>query len=401
MKVVLYIYHFPRFSETFIARQFIYLLKKGIDVYVIARRSDDLSLFPELHQYKDRILYLYPNRPKLKSLFYLLLTLIKTTILHPSLVIKYFKVTIPEWGFINSFKKFYDEFPFFDIKPDLVHFEYITLAREHIHLKKVFGFKVITSFRGHGITYVGIKDKNYYSTTFTRIDAVHTISDYLIDYAKKYRNFPDNILIRKIPPAVSSELLELEKHYSESDGIKEPVKILTVGRLHWQKGYEYVLKALSLIKEKGLKFEYHIVGEGPLKQMIVYLSYALNIKENIILHGKLPFSETLSLYIYSDVFVIGSLWEGFCNAVLEAQALGLPLVVTDAPALLENVEKDITALVAERRNPEDIADKLKVLITSPEKRKELGINARKHAKGFLLDKQADEFLKLYKEILNK
>ncbi len=404
MRIVLYIYHFPRFSETFIVRHFLHLVKNGIDVYVIAHRTDELPLFPELHPYKDRIRYLYPSRPKLKAFFNLLVTLIRSTILHPVLMFKYFKVTIPLLGLVNSFKKFYLEFPIFDIKPDIVHFEYLTLARDHIHLKKVFGFKAVTSFRGHDVIYTGIEDKNFYSNTFIQLDSVHTIGNYLVDYAKKFRNFQNNVHVRKIPPAVSCELLELEKRYSGSDGINEPVKILTVGRLHWTKGYEYVLKALSILKERGLKFEYHIVGDGPLREMIIYLSHVLNIKKNVIIHGKLSFSETIPLYLSSDIFVIGTLWgslrEGFSNAVLEAQALGLPVVAGEYPENVKFVQQNKIALPVERRNPEDIANKLELLIKNPSLRKEIGLNARKFVKeGFTLDKQAEEFLKLYKEVL--
>lgn len=404
MKIVLYIYHFPRFSETFIARHFLYLVKNGIDVHIVAHPTVEMGLFPELSKYKNRIHYLYPTKPKIKAFLTLLFVLIRTMILHPFLMLKYFKTTLGDLGIINSLKKFYLEFPIFEIKPDIVHFEYLTLAKEHIHLKKVFGFKVITSFRGHDVIYSGIEKRDFYTHTFSQIDAVHTIGNYLVDYAKKYRNLPESIFVRKIPPAVPSNLLDIKKEYSQSNGINNPVKILTVGRLHWTKGYEYILKALSIILKKGLKFEYHIVGEGPLKEMIIYLSHALKIKEHVILHGKLSFSEVLPLYTSSDIFIIGtlwgSLWEGFSNAVIEAEAIGLPVIAGEYPENIKHVVDKKIAVPIERRNPKDMADKLERLIKNPSLRKDIGLRAREFIReGFTLENQAQDFLKFYKEVL--
>ena len=404
MKIVLYTYHFPRFSETFIARQFLYLLEKGVDVHIVGYRSDELSLFPEVYPHISRIHYLPSTRPRWKSLFILLYLLLKNLLSHPILFFKYFKTTIPLYGIINSLKKFYIEYPLFDLKPELVHFEYISIAREHFHLKQIFGFKAISSFRGHGVMYVEIDKKDFYKDTFKHIDAVHTLENHLVEYAKKYRNFPSNILTYKIPPAVPEDLLSLKREYSKRNGTNAPCMILTVARLHWTKGYEYILKSLSILKERGLKFEYHIVGVGPLKEMVIYLSHALKINDNVVLHGKLAFSEIVPLYLSSDVFVLTQAWgtilEGSPNAVLEALSLGLPVVAGEYEENIELVNKYKIALPCERRDPEDIANKLEILIKNPDLRKEIGTNARKYVeKHFTLTKQAEEFFKFYTKVL--
>ncbi len=407
MKVVIYIYHFPRFSETFIARKFLYLLQKGIDVHVVAWPSNEQHLFPEVQPYLKRVHYLHLTKNKIKAFFYLLYAFLKTFIKDPALTIKYFKITTPLYGITKALKKFYSEYPILLIKPDIIHFEYITIFKEHHHLKDILNFKAIASFRGHDVVYTGIDEKDYYKDVFSKLDAIHTIANYLVKYAKKYRGLPSNFSpIRKIPPAIPSDLLEIEKNYSTRNGVSEPVRILTVGRLHWAKGYEYILKALNILKDRGIKFHYRIIGEGPLKEMLVYLINFFDLEESVEMLGKLSFSETIEHYKWADIFIIGTLWgslkEGFSNAVLEAQAMGLPVVAGEYTENMKYLQREKFAIPVERRNPEDIADKLQLLIENPAERKIIGMRAREFVKNYhTIDKQAEDFCRFYTEILGE
>ncbi len=400
MKVVLFTHNFPQFSETFIVRQFIYLLQKNVDAYVVAHKSKDLDLFPEVLKHKGRIRYIpntYNNR--VSAILKLPFLLLKTFLFSPTLTVKYFIKTIRQFGVIGAIKKFLSEYPVLYLKPHIIHFEFLPIAREHYHLKEILKAKIVASLRGYGITYSHIDQQDYYKQLFENLDGIHTISEFLINFAYKHRGLPPNTPYKIIPPAVDKKLLDIPRMYRNSDGFNDPVRILTVARLHWTKGYEYVLKALELLKNSGIRFEYHIVGDGPLREMILYLRDIFFLHREVKILGKLPFERVIEEYKWADIFVIGSITEGFCNAVLEAQALGLPQVVTDAPALMENIEKDVTALVAQRRNPHDIATKLKILITQPHKRKALGNAGRKRvAKNFLLDKQVEKFYEFYKTV---
>ena len=88
-------------------------------------------------------------------------------------------------------------------------------------------------------------------------------------------------------------------------------------------------------------------------------------------------------------FVVG-IEEGFCNAVIEAQAMELPVVTSDAGGLPENVEDGVTGFVVPRRNPAALADKLALLARDPALRRRLGCAGRARATArFDLDRQAE------------
>jgi colanic acid/amylovoran biosynthesis glycosyltransferase len=93
--------------------------------------------------------------------------------------------------------------------------------------------------------------------------------------------------------------------------------------------------------------------------------------------------------------------EGFCNAVLEAQAMGLPVVCTDADGLPENVEDGVTGLVAPRRNPKALSDALAALAADPDRRARMGSAGRARvASRFRLEEQIDAFSRLYESVLS-
>src|SRR5690606_170832 len=99
---------------------------------------------------------------------------------------------------------------------------------------------------------------------------------------------------------------------------------------------EYTLEALSKLKNEGIKFEYTIIGDGIEKERLLFAAYQLGIKENVNFAGKLSPSEVKEELEKTDIYLQYSIQEGFCNAVLEAQAMGLLCIVSNAEGLSEN-----------------------------------------------------------------
>ncbi len=107
---------------------------------------------------------------------------------------------------------------------------------------------------------------------------------------------------------------------------KSKPKFITVGRLYKEKGYDRILKALALLK---FDFEYWILGDGSFKDPLTQLIDELGLSNKVTFTGlvKNPFDYLKQ----SDVFLQGSHFEGFPNAILEATYCGLPVVAYDAP----------------------------------------------------------------------
>jgi colanic acid/amylovoran biosynthesis glycosyltransferase len=102
---------------------------------------------------------------------------------------------------------------------------------------------------------------------------------------------------------------------------------------------------------------------------------------------------------WADVFLHAAVSEGFCNAVIEAQAMGLPVVCSDAGGLPENVADGESGFVVQRRNPRALAEKLAVLATDPGLRYLMGKAGRERAlRCFCLEDQVTAFEQLYREL---
>ena len=102
------------------------------------------------------------------------------------------------------------------------------------------------------------------------------------------------------------------------------------------------------------------------------------------------------------MFLHAAVSEGFCNAVLEAQAMKLPVVCSDADGLPENVADGETGFVVPRRDPQALAQKLALLANNPALRQRMGEAGRRRVlKHFQIGEQIGRFSRFYEETLAK
>lgn len=111
-----------------------------------------------------------------------------------------------------------------------------------------------------------------------------------------------------------------------SETFKRPV-VITSGRLSDQKGQWHLLRAFKRVSQtiKGLRLV--ILGQGPLRQYLGNLAADLNMADRVVLPGFIH--NPMALIGKAALFVLPSLWEGFPNVLLEAMALGMPVVAAD------------------------------------------------------------------------
>jgi N-acetylgalactosamine-N,N'-diacetylbacillosaminyl-diphospho-undecaprenol 4-alpha-N-acetylgalactosaminyltransferase len=104
---------------------------------------------------------------------------------------------------------------------------------------------------------------------------------------------------------------------------------LNIGRLTAQKGQDVLIKAFALAVEKEPEAKLAIIGEGGALSELVALSDKLQLKDRVSFLGK---QENVFPFLRSSAaFVLSSNWEGMPNAILEALAVGTPVVSTDCP----------------------------------------------------------------------
>ncbi|MDE4085890.1 glycosyltransferase [Planococcus maritimus] len=109
------------------------------------------------------------------------------------------------------------------------------------------------------------------------------------------------------------------------------LEIVTLGRLVEQKGHTYLIKALSeYILNVDKSIHLTILGDGPKNQEILYLIENLKMENYVTI---IPFQQNpFSIIKDADLFVLSSIYEGFGNVIVEAVALGLPIISTDCEA---------------------------------------------------------------------
>jgi len=130
-----------------------------------------------------------------------------------------------------------------------------------------------------------------------------------------------------------------KKFQDDFDGIR----ILTIGRLAYQKGYDIALEACKKLKGKGIKFKWYVLGKGPLLNEI-----ELYIKENDLLDHFILLGVTDNPYSYiknCDIYVQTSRFEGFGLAIAEARMLNRPVITTKFDAVFNQMKDGKNGLV--------------------------------------------------------
>ena len=277
---------------------------------------------------------------------------------------------------------------------DWLHFGFATTAVNRENLARIIGAKMAVSIRGFDINVYPLKNNEVYNLLWKRIDKLHYIGDGLLNKAIDL-GFSKNITTQKITPAIDVHLFKFCERKNRFDEVD--FTFTTLARLNWIKGLNYVLDALRILKVKGYNFQYKIIGEGPEFENLLFTREQLDLNNEVVFTGKLSHDKIKQELKETDIYIQYSIEEGFCNAVLEAQAMGCLCVVSDAEGLRENVLDGITGFVVEKRNPILLAEKLiEVLLMSENRKITLRNSAIKRIiEEFNLEKQKTAFIEFY------
>lgn len=131
------------------------------------------------------------------------------------------------------------------------------------------------------------------------------------------------------------------------------IRIITVGRLSFEKGQDIIPIIASELKLNGMEFRWYLVGDGKLKPQIEQLCKEYNVSENIFFLGT-----QINPYQYlkeADIYVQTSIHEGYCITLAEAKVFGLPIVSTDCAGAHEQLDSLNNCVVVDR-NVADIRD---------------------------------------------
>ena len=391
---------FPARSETFITSKALGLVAAGWDVRIVCQRLD-ATLFAELppadrETLRGRISAAWPHRPKWFAAMLAPVAMLRCMVRRPVATVRY----LARGG---TARQLYLDAELICLAPQLIHFEFGALAAGRMETPRRIGAGSVVSFRGYDLNVVGLDDPAHYADVWERADAIHVLGEHLWRRAQE-RGCPPGKLHALIPPAIDTAVFD-PRARSDSDlagTTDRPFRILSVGRLDWRKGYEFGLEAVRTLLDRGIHCEYRIAGAGEFHTATAYARYQLGLVNAATLLGSRAPAAVREEMEWADVMLHPAVSEGFCNAVLEAQAMRLPVVCTSAGGLPENVVDGETGIIAPPRDPRALADALAQLAGDGALRARMGAAGRARVlECFQLQDQVAAFGGLYELVLGE
>lgn len=213
----------------------------------------------------------------------------------------------------------------------------------------------------------------------------------VVQTEKAAEYFPSRI--RKITNVIPNPLSVSEK--TVQDEILKNEKIIAMGRLCYQKGFDLLLEAFSRIKDK-CSCDMEIWGEGDNRKELEALSEKLGLTDRVSFPGRS--ADAFSVMKKAGIFVLSSRYEGFPNVLLEAMALGLPALSFDCPSGPSEIIRDgENGLLVESGNIDALASAMERLAGDIELRRKLSSNAVKVADEY----SPEKIMSLWEALIQK
>ena len=153
--------------------------------------------------------------------------------------------------------------------------------------------------------------------------------------------------------------IDTEKWHDAGLRAYEPgrLHVVTVARLNYGKGIPHALAAIRAVLDRGFDVRYSIVGEGPYRPDIEAEIRRLGLSDRVTLSGVLSESQIITLCQHADVFVLPSIGPGeaFPSVIIEATAIGLPVISSRIGATPEMITHEVEGLLIEPRDEAGLA----------------------------------------------
>jgi glycosyltransferase involved in cell wall biosynthesis len=179
-------------------------------------------------------------------------------------------------------------------------------------------------------------------------------------------------------------------------GLNGEPKLLYVGRVSKEKNLHELVDTFEKVREAHTDARLVIVGDGPFTDELK----AMFPSDGVVFTGMVRGEELARLYASSDIFVFPSETETFGNVVVEAQAAGLPVVVSNRGAAKENVVQGVTGFVCDTRDAIQTSEYISKLLGNHELRTKMGKAATDFANQYSMEVAANKTMETYREIFD-
>lgn len=406
MKIAYLLDCFPVFSETFIVREIKELQKKYFNVLVYARINTLNHEYSEvIHEDAKTILKdvnylpaLLREHSKIMRWHYILIYHLYYLLKSPFRYLKaFFYVASKGRGIFLKFifcvfyaKKIQAE----AIRHIHVHFA-LHACTYAMLISKVSGIPYSFTVHAHDIFIPGLAD--LVEDKFNNAKFVVCISKYNRDYVLK--RFPG---INQDKITIVHCGIDMSAFPLKSKPIDGKYNILSIGRLVEHKGFKYLIEACKMLRERSdIDFICTIIGEGKDRKSLKELIDSYNLDKVVFMPGAMEQSEVISRLQKADIFVLpcvteeGGMQDGIPVVLMEAMAMGIPVISTDVSGVPELIRDGVGLLVPQRDEASLSGAIVKLMTMSSEERKIIGRKARKIVdENFNIKKEAQKLAHL-------
>lgn len=377
MRVVYFTSLFPCWSETFIVREIDQLLKLGVDVRIVSLKhpaekmvqSDAQAMLPRV---------IYPTRGFRAALATLgqclrhplaelasLIGLVRGLGAHPGALAKSLVVWWRTIGLLPALR---------ELAPDHLHAHWATYpSTAAMWASRRLGVPYSFTAHAHDIF---LEDHLLAAKMRTAAFGV-TISE----FNRKY-------LAEKVSPAALQCMRIVHCGVVPNDFVfapdgRTPGRILAVGRLDEIKGFRHLIDACQLLASRSVPFQCDVIGEGPLRGELQQRIDAAGLGQRVTLLGAMKQEEVRGHLSKASMFVLPSVVtsrgdrDGIPVALMEAMAVGIPVVSTRVSGIPELIAHGESGLLAAPGNASELAHCVEQLISNPEAARDMAVQARR------------------------
>jgi glycosyltransferase involved in cell wall biosynthesis len=356
---------FPCWSETFIVREMHALLERGAQLSILSLKPASEKIVQERAAVLlDRTLH--PRGAPASVLAFLGLVLRRPLVTlgfvarlvaglwrQPKVLFNSLGAICRAAGQLHRLRAF---------EADLVHAPWATYpATVAWFLSRLLGKPFSFTSRAHDI----FVEDHMMAAKLAATSLAVTITRNNVRHMQRWIDPPDSV-----PIQVMHSALELDETRYSREG-RLPHRLLSVGRLDPIKGFDVLLPALALLRDRGIAFDSVVIGEGEERARLEAQRDQLGLQDRVAFVGAKPQAEVRRAMAESTLMVMPCVVtpegnaDGIPNVLTEAMAAGLPVISTRVSGIPELVDDGVSGRIVEQRDAAALADAIAALLADP------------------------------------
>ncbi len=186
--------------------------------------------------------------------------------------------------------------------------------------------------------------------------------------------------------------------FQEIDNLKGRIRLVNVAALTPQKDQATLIGAMDYLVKSDRRYILFIVGEGELKRSLLELRDILGLQDHIVFTGFRD--DAINFIKFSDLYVLSSRGEGLGTSIIEAMAMGRPIVATEVGGIPELIDSGESGILVERENPVQLADAIRRVVFDDSLRNRISEGAFRKAGEFSIKRTVSRTIEVYETLLS-